>query len=57
MLEKAKGLATDAAFLDLEDSVSPLAKDQARSNAIGALVDGGFGQETLSVRVNAVTTQ
>lgn len=52
MLEKARGLATDAAFLDLEDSVSAVSKDLARSQVVAALNDGGFCQGTLSVRIN-----
>ncbi len=57
MLEKARGLATDALFLDLEDSVSPLVKEQARANVIAALCEGGFGDRVVSVRINAMDTQ
>jgi citrate lyase subunit beta/citryl-CoA lyase len=57
MLEKARDLASDAVFLDLEDSVSPLAKVSARANVIAALIEGGFGQRAVSVRINAVDSQ
>lgn len=57
MLEKARGLATDALFLDLEDSVSPLVKEQARANVIAALLEGGYGDRVISVRINAMDTQ
>ena len=57
MLEKARDLATDALFLDLEDSVSPLVKEQARANVIAALCEGDFGDRVVSVRINAMDTQ
>ncbi len=57
MLDKARGLATDALFLDLEDAVSPLVKDQARHNVIAAALEGGYGDRVLSVRVNAMDSK
>lgn len=57
MIEKAKGLAADALFLDLEDAVSPLVKDDARAQVIAALNAGGFGNRLISVRINARGTQ
>ena len=56
MLDKARSLATDAVFLDLEDSVSPVAKDLARDQVVTALVTGGYRQHSISVRVNARAT-
>ncbi|CAB4961974.1 unannotated protein [freshwater metagenome] len=56
MLEKAKGLAADQVFLDLEDSVAPLAKAEARKNVVAALNEGGYGDKVRSVRVNDWTT-
>jgi len=56
MLDKAKGLPTDQVFLDLEDSVAPLAKDDARRNVVAALGEGGYSAPTRSVRVNDWTT-
>ena len=57
MLEKAKGLSVDQVFLDLEDSVSPLAKEEARGNVVAALNEGGYGNKIRVVRVNDVTTK
>jgi citrate lyase subunit beta/citryl-CoA lyase len=57
MLGKAQGLPADQVFLDLEDSVSPLAKVDARANIVSALTDGDWGGRTRVVRVNDWTTQ
>ena len=57
MLEKARTLNTDALFMDLEDAVSPLAKDVARINVIAALNEGGYGDRIVAVRINDATTQ
>ena len=57
MLEKAKGLAADQIFCDLEDSVAPLAKPEARKNVVAALNEGGYGDKTRVVRVNDLTTE
>ena len=56
MLEKAKTLDADQVFLDLEDSVAPLAKPQARINVVSALNDGGYEGKVRVVRVNDWTT-
>jgi citrate lyase subunit beta/citryl-CoA lyase len=56
MLAKSKELVTDQVFLDLEDSVAPLAKDTARKNVIAALNEGGYGTRIRTVRVNDWTT-
>ena len=56
-LEKAKGLDADQVFLDLEDSVAPLAKRDARKNIVAALTDGGWGDKVRVVRVNDWTTE
>jgi citrate lyase subunit beta/citryl-CoA lyase len=57
MLEKAKGLPADQVFLDLEDSVAPIAKADARKNVVAALNEGGYGAKVRVVRVNDWTTQ
>jgi len=54
MLEKSKILNTDQVFLDLEDSVAPLAKEQARANVVSALNEGGYGTRVRAVRINSV---
>jgi citrate lyase subunit beta/citryl-CoA lyase len=56
-LEKAQGLESDQVFLDIEDSVAPLAKADARVNVVAALTEGGWGQTVRTVRVNDWTTQ
>ncbi len=57
MLDKAQGLPADQVFLDLEDSVAPKAKPEARDNVVAALRDGDWGGTTRVVRVNDATTQ
>ncbi len=57
MLEKAKGLPADQVFLDLEDSVAPIAKEAARENVIAALNSGGYEGKVRAVRVNDLTTK
>ena len=56
MLDKAQDLAADQVFLDLEDSVAPLAKVDARKNVVAALNDGDWSGKTRVVRVNDLTT-
>ena len=51
-LEKAKGLDADQVFLDLEDSVAPVAKDAARGSVVAALNSGGWADKLRVVRVN-----
>jgi citrate lyase subunit beta/citryl-CoA lyase len=55
-LEKAKTLASDQVFLDLEDACAPLAKPEARKNIVAALNEGGWGDRLRVVRVNDLTT-
>ena len=57
MIDKARGLAVDQFFLDLEDAVAPLAKAEARDRIVGALTEGGWDGKTRSVRVNDLTTE
>ena len=56
MLDKARGLAADQVFLDLEDAVAPLAKPEARKNIVAALNEGDWGDKIRAVRVNDLTT-
>ena len=55
-LEKAQGLDSDQVFLDIEDSVAPIAKPDARKNIVAALNEGGWGDSIRVVRVNDITT-
>lgn len=57
MLEKSKGLPADQVFLDLEDSVAPIAKEDARANVVAALNEGGYEGKVRTIRVNDLTTQ
>lgn len=57
MLGKAQGLPADQVFLDLEDSVAPLAKEGARANVVAALTEGDWDGKTRVVRVNDLTTR
>ena len=55
-LEKAKSLPADALILDLEDSVAPDAKAEARAQVAASLAEGGYGRRELVVRVNGLDT-
>jgi citrate lyase subunit beta/citryl-CoA lyase len=57
MADKARGLPADQFFLDLEDAVSPLAKDEARGRVVDALIEGGWNGKVRTVRVNALDTE
>ncbi|HEV3472772.1 MAG TPA: CoA ester lyase [Actinomycetota bacterium] len=57
MLGKAPGLPADQIFMDLEDSVAPLAKEEARGNVIDALKNNDWGDKTVVVRINSIDTQ
>ncbi len=51
-LAKARGLAADEVFFDLEDAVAPAAKAQARQNVVAALAAGGWDGKVVAVRIN-----
>ncbi|MEC7668749.1 MAG: L-malyl-CoA/beta-methylmalyl-CoA lyase [Pseudomonadota bacterium] len=56
IFEKMAASAADVINLDLEDSVAPTDKDQARKNVIEAIGDVDWGTKTLSVRINGLDT-
>ncbi|GAS98399.1 citrate (pro-3S)-lyase subunit beta [Mycolicibacterium canariasense] len=56
MIQKAKTLAADQVFLDLEDAVAPEAKAAARSRVARALAEPGWAGQLRGVRVNDWTT-
>ena len=56
LFPKMAASAADVINLDLEDSVAPSDKDQARKNIIAATHDVDWGGKTLSVRINALDT-
>ena len=57
MLAKSTSLPADEIFFDLEDSVVPSAKEQARANVIEALESGNRGDKTVAVRINSIDSQ
>lgn len=57
MLSKAPGLPADEVFMDLEDSVAPLAKEEGRDNVIQALKEGDWTGKLVGVRINGVYTK
>jgi len=54
-LEKARELYADVVILDLEDSVGPESKDQARAAAVAAIRQG-FPGKTVALRINGLDT-
>jgi len=56
-LEKAKSIPVDALILDLEDSVAPDAKEQAREKACAAVRSGDYGRRELTIRVNGLGSE
>ena len=56
-LEKAKALDADALILDLEDSVAPDAKADARERVCVAVSSGEYGRKELTIRVNGLDTE
>ena len=55
-IEKARGLNSDVAVLDLEDAVAPEMKASARAAAVAAVHEGGF-RPRLGVRINGLDTE
>lgn len=56
LFEKMAGSAADVINLDLEDSVAPADKPQARANIIAATREVDWGRKVLSVRINGLDT-
>lgn len=57
MIAKARGIDADEIILDLEDSVAPRAKADARTAVAAALLEGGWEGRTRAVRINAWDTR
>jgi citrate lyase subunit beta/citryl-CoA lyase len=53
---KARSIPADAVILDLEDSVPPEKKENARALVADALRQGGFGARETVVRINGFDT-
>ncbi|MEP3296733.1 MAG: L-malyl-CoA/beta-methylmalyl-CoA lyase [Pseudoruegeria sp.] len=56
LFPKMAASAADVINLDLEDSVAPSDKDQARANIIEALNTVDWGNKYMSVRINSLDT-
>ncbi len=57
IFEKMAASAADVINLDLEDSVAPGDKAEARANVIKAVNEIDWGNKTLSVRINGLDTE
>ncbi|ESS12830.1 MAG: citrate lyase beta subunit [uncultured archaeon A07HR60] len=57
MMESAADSAADEVFLDLEDSVAPNAKVDARDPLIQSAVDYDWSDKILSYRINGIDTR
>jgi citrate lyase subunit beta / citryl-CoA lyase len=55
-LEKAATLPADALILDLEDAVSPDAKEDARVRVRDAVLEDRYGRREVAIRVNGLDT-
>jgi citrate lyase subunit beta/citryl-CoA lyase len=55
-LEKGRNLPADGLILDLEDSVAPEAKADAREQIAQAIAAKGFGKREILIRVNGLDT-
>jgi malyl-CoA/(S)-citramalyl-CoA lyase len=47
----------DSVFLDLEDAVAPSRREEARAKAVAGINGVDWGNKTLSVRINGLTTR
>ncbi len=56
-LEKGRALPADVLIFDLEDSVAPEAKPEARARVAAALAAGGHGGRERVVRINGLDTE
>jgi citrate lyase subunit beta / citryl-CoA lyase len=53
-LEKARTIPADALILDLEDSVAPDAKVEARAKVASAVASRAYGKRELVIRINGL---
>jgi citrate lyase subunit beta/citryl-CoA lyase len=56
-IAKARSLPTDIVIIDLEDSVAPELKVEARAAALAAVKEGGFGMREVAIRSNGLDTE
>jgi citrate lyase subunit beta/citryl-CoA lyase len=57
MLAKAQDAPADEVVIDLEDSVVPERKEEARAATIAAVRGGSWGGRSVAVRVNSLATE
>ena len=57
MMAKAASLSADEIFFDLEDSVPPASKHEARHAVVSALESHEYVDRTVGLRVNAIETK
>jgi citrate lyase subunit beta / citryl-CoA lyase len=57
MIAKAAASSADLVFLDLEDSIAPQEKANARRGAIEGLKELDWGKKTRGVRINSIETE
>ena len=55
-IDKARTLPVDGIALDLEDSIAPERKEEARAAAAAAIKAGGFGAREVVMRLNGPAT-
>ena len=55
-MAKARTLPADVIIIDLEDSIAPEAKEEARAAALAAVKEGGFGTREVAIRANGLDT-
>ncbi len=55
-LAKGRTLGVDTLLFDLEDSVAPEAKDEARATIANSLREGGYGGREVVVRINGLAS-
>jgi len=55
-MEKARSVDADVIIIDLEDAVSPDAKEAARDAAVTSIARGGYGRREVVLRVNGLDT-
>jgi len=56
-MQKGRELPADGLILDLEDSVAPEAKVEARGLIAAALEEGGYGHREIAVRANGFDSE
>jgi citrate lyase subunit beta / citryl-CoA lyase len=56
-IDKSRGLAVDSIVFDLQESVPPQHKDEARSRLIKALANSDFGFSEKIIRINSLDSE